>query len=91
MFEKITMPQVRSMVQINTRDQRGGAERVAWNLFQAYQQRGRASWLMVGKNIAVTRRSGKLPTRPMPRPSGRAHGCGGVKRLAPSAGAGAKG
>lgn len=52
MFEKITMPQVRSMVQINTRDQRGGAERVAWNLFQAYQQRGRASWLMVGKKYS---------------------------------------
>lgn len=40
------------MVQINTRDQRGGAERVAWNLFQAYQQRGRASWLMVGKKYS---------------------------------------
>lgn len=46
------MAQVRSIVQINTRDQRGGAERVAWNLFQAYQARGRASWLVVGKKYS---------------------------------------
>jgi glycosyltransferase involved in cell wall biosynthesis len=46
------MAQVRSIVQINTRDQRGGAEQVAWNLFQAYQARGRASWLVVGKKYS---------------------------------------
>lgn len=46
------MTPIRSIVQINTRDQRGGAERVAWNLFQAYQQRGRASWLVVGKKYS---------------------------------------
>lgn len=46
------MFQVRSIVQINTRDQQGGAERVAWNLFQAYQARGRESWLMVGKKYS---------------------------------------
>lgn len=43
------MSQVRSIVQINTRDQRGGAERVAWNLLQAYQARRLESWLVVGK------------------------------------------
>lgn len=43
---------VRSIVQINTRDRRGGAERVAWNLFQAYQKRGLASWLVVGKKYS---------------------------------------
>ena len=46
------MSQVHSIVQINTRDRRGGAERVAWNLFQAYQERGRASWLVVGKKYS---------------------------------------
>jgi len=46
------MSQVHSIVQINTRDRRGGAERVAWNLFQAYQQHGRASWLVVGKKYS---------------------------------------
>jgi len=46
------MFQVRSIVQINTRDQRGGAERVAWNLLQAYRACGRESWLVVGKKYS---------------------------------------
>jgi glycosyltransferase involved in cell wall biosynthesis len=46
------MPQVRSIVQINTRDQRGGAERIAWNLFQAYRAQGLGSWLVVGKKYS---------------------------------------
>jgi len=46
------MKSVHSIVQINTRDQQGGAERVAWNLWRAYQARGRASWLVVGKKYS---------------------------------------
>jgi len=43
---------VQRILQINTRDQRGGAERVARNLLQAYQARGRESWLVVGKKYS---------------------------------------
>ena len=46
------MTPVRSILQINTRDQRGGAERIAWNLFQSYQTHGRESWLVVGKKYS---------------------------------------
>src|SRR5258706_2226734 len=37
------------VLQINTLDLGGGAEKVAWNLFRAYRQRGLGSWLAVGK------------------------------------------
>lgn len=46
------MTDVHTILQINTRDRRGGAEQVAWNLFQAYQARGRTSWLAVGKKYS---------------------------------------
>jgi glycosyltransferase involved in cell wall biosynthesis len=36
------------IMQVSTADIRGGAERVAWNLFQAYRKRGLCSWLVVG-------------------------------------------
>lgn len=36
------------ILQISTSDMGGGAEKVAWNLFQAYRQRGHHSWLAVG-------------------------------------------
>jgi len=36
------------ILQVSTADIAGGAERVAWNLFQAYRQRGLRSWLAVG-------------------------------------------
>lgn len=36
------------IVQISTSDRAGGAEKVAWNLFQAYRQHGLPSWLAVG-------------------------------------------
>lgn len=39
----------KSILQISTADQSGGAERVAWSLFQAYRQRGLQSWLAVGR------------------------------------------
>lgn len=36
------------ILQVNTADQAGGAERSAWNLFQVYRARGHGSWLAVG-------------------------------------------
>jgi glycosyltransferase involved in cell wall biosynthesis len=36
------------ILQVNTTDQAGGAERSSWNLFQAYKDRGHESWLAVG-------------------------------------------
>lgn len=37
------------ILQVNTSDRGGGAEGSAWNLFKAYQTRGHASWLAVGR------------------------------------------
>ena len=37
-----------AILQVSTSDRGGGAERVAWNLFQAYRQHGLPSWLAVG-------------------------------------------
>ena len=37
------------ILQVSTADSRGGAEKVAWNLFKAYQARGLDSWLAVGE------------------------------------------
>ncbi|TMB71824.1 MAG: glycosyltransferase [Deltaproteobacteria bacterium] len=37
-----------NILQVCTSDIRGGAEKVAWNLFQAYRARGHNSWLAVG-------------------------------------------
>lgn len=37
------------ILQVSTRDIGGGAERVAWNLFQQYRLRGHAAWLAVGE------------------------------------------
>jgi glycosyltransferase involved in cell wall biosynthesis len=39
------------VLQVSTFDLIGGAERVAWNLFQAYRRRGVASWLAVGTKL----------------------------------------
>ena len=36
------------ILQVSTADRAGGAERSAWNLFEAYRARGHASWLAVG-------------------------------------------
>ena len=38
-----------TILQVSALDRAGGAEQVAWNLFQAYRQGGLASWLAVGK------------------------------------------
>ncbi len=37
------------ILQVSTAEHAGGAERVAWNLFQAYRKQGYKSWLCVGK------------------------------------------
>ena len=37
------------ILQVSTVDIKGGAERVAWNLFTAYRARGHSSWLAVGE------------------------------------------
>lgn len=55
------MTDVHTILQINTRDRRGGAEQVAWNLFQAYQARGRTSWLAVGKKYSNDPNVGSVP------------------------------
>jgi hypothetical protein len=36
------------ILQVSTFDINGGAEKVAWNLFHAYRERGFESWLAVG-------------------------------------------
>lgn len=38
-----------TVLQVSALDRAGGAEQVAWNLFQANRQAGLASWLAVGK------------------------------------------
>jgi hypothetical protein len=36
------------ILQVNTGDTGGGAQNIAWNLFQTYRRRGHRSWLAVG-------------------------------------------
>lgn len=38
-----------AILQVSTGDLLGGAERVAWNLFQSYRSRGQDAWLAVGR------------------------------------------
>ncbi|HDM79293.1 MAG TPA: glycosyltransferase [Deltaproteobacteria bacterium] len=40
------------ILQVSTYDIRGGAAQVAWNLHQAYRQRGLESWMAVGKKLS---------------------------------------
>jgi len=40
------------VLQVNTSDISGGAQRVAWNLFRSYRSRGHASWLAVGHKLS---------------------------------------
>ena len=40
-----------AILQVSTADIGGGAERVAWNLFQSYKSRGHDSWLAVGRKL----------------------------------------
>jgi glycosyltransferase involved in cell wall biosynthesis len=45
-MERLSPRQLR-ILQVNTSDRAGGAERLAWNLFSAYRERGHKSWLAV--------------------------------------------
>jgi len=40
------------ILQVSTVDMRGGAEKVAWDLFTAYRDRGCGSWLAVGETLS---------------------------------------
>jgi glycosyltransferase involved in cell wall biosynthesis len=40
------------ILQVSTADLEGGAEKIAFNLFQEYQRLGHTSWLAVGKKIS---------------------------------------
>jgi glycosyltransferase involved in cell wall biosynthesis len=42
-----------AVLQVSTYDLIGGAERVAWNLFQTYRHQGHASWLAVGTKLGT--------------------------------------
>jgi glycosyltransferase involved in cell wall biosynthesis len=37
------------ILQVSTADHKGGAERIAWNLFESYRRLGHESWLAVGQ------------------------------------------
>jgi glycosyltransferase involved in cell wall biosynthesis len=43
------VPESLRILQVSTSDVRGGAERVAWDLFASYRARGHRSWLAVGE------------------------------------------
>ncbi len=52
-----------SVLQVNTADVGGGAEAVAWNLFQAYRRAGHASQLAVGNRTTNDSDVLKIPSR----------------------------
>jgi glycosyltransferase involved in cell wall biosynthesis len=52
LMDKLAMQRPLRVVQVNTRDHRGGAERVVWNLHQAYRRRGINTWLAVGRKFS---------------------------------------
>ncbi len=39
---------MKNILQVSTSDIAGGAEKVAWNLFEAYRKRDLIPWLVVG-------------------------------------------
>ncbi len=49
MFSGKACEQPLRILQVGTADTLGGAERLAWNLFQSYRDRGHKSWLAVGR------------------------------------------
>jgi glycosyltransferase involved in cell wall biosynthesis len=52
-----------NILQVGTADILGGAEKVAWNLFQAYQERGFTSWMAVGQKRTDEPNIRELPCR----------------------------
>jgi glycosyltransferase involved in cell wall biosynthesis len=49
------------ILQINTQDYPGGAEKVAWDLMQTYAARGQSAWLVVGWKRSVSQSVFLLP------------------------------
>jgi hypothetical protein len=49
------------ILQVNTADLGGGAEKVAWELLQAYRKRGHDSWLAVGRKSTDDPQVVKIP------------------------------
>src|SRR6266542_2986230 len=41
------------ILQVSTYDTIGGAEKVGWNLYQTYRERGYSSWLAVGHKLGT--------------------------------------
>jgi glycosyltransferase involved in cell wall biosynthesis len=79
-----------NILQLSTCDVLGGAEKVAWDLFQAYRERGHTSWLAVGRkrlddpDVYEIRRS---PSRALAARFGRTLNTGSARHgnLVPSA------
>jgi len=71
----VSLPRNLNILQISTLDIGSGAEKVAWSLFKAYQQRGHNSWFAVGRKqcddpgVLVIPNEDKRPrwTRPLYR------------------------
>lgn len=59
------------ILQINTADIGGGAEKSAWSLFQAYRARGHAAWLAVGRKCSDEPSVLAIPSRPASVPWAR--------------------
>src|SRR5687768_15862938 len=51
------------VLQVSTYDVIGGAERVAWNLFQTYRRRGHPSWLAGGTKMGTDPDGLPIPNR----------------------------
>jgi len=49
------------ILQVSTADIHGGAEKVAWNLFQNYRSRGHVAWLAVGRRHSGDRDTLLIP------------------------------
>ena len=47
-----TRPQALTILQVSTSDLGGGAEKIAWDLHQAYRTQGYAAWLAVGRKYS---------------------------------------
>lgn len=67
-----------AIAQVNTREQRGGAETIALQLMRGYRRRGHQAWLLVGREEAST--AGVLPFPSDPRATA-AHLMAGPMRL----------
>ena len=66
------------ILQVSTTDRLGGAEGVAWNLFQIYKNRGHESWLTVGHKYSDDPDVIVIPNEKRPNTWGRL--CKGLAR-----------